>query len=85
MSRNFIYDVKYKMKDEIKKYTSVFARHNISETDYESEESDDGVKIQLCRSASKWSHGIETECSIANAYIRLIEESQVRFLALKYA
>ncbi|RDW82884.1 phospholipase D [Coleophoma crateriformis] len=35
-----------------------------------------GMSIQLVRSCSKWSHGVETEHSIANAYIEVIRESQ---------
>ncbi|CAG8652637.1 2049_t:CDS:2, partial [Paraglomus brasilianum] len=34
------------------------------------------VKVQILRSSSKWSHGIETEHSIMNAYIRLIREAK---------
>ncbi|KAH8805791.1 hypothetical protein F5884DRAFT_459135 [Xylogone sp. PMI_703] len=35
-----------------------------------------GVSIQLVRSCSRWSHGVATEHSIANAYIGVIEKSQ---------
>ena len=35
-----------------------------------------GIQCQIVRSCSKWSHGVETEHSIANAYISIIENSQ---------
>ena len=35
-----------------------------------------GIPCQIVRSSAKWSHGIQTEHSIANAYIKIIEESQ---------
>ncbi|MCJ1249012.1 hypothetical protein MMC30_006233 [Trapelia coarctata] len=35
-----------------------------------------GVSCQLLRSCTKWSHGIATEHSIANAYIEIINNSQ---------
>ncbi|MCJ1403303.1 hypothetical protein MMC11_006526 [Xylographa trunciseda] len=35
-----------------------------------------GVRCQVVRSCTKWSHGIETEHSIANAYINIIHDSQ---------
>ncbi|KAJ6452893.1 hypothetical protein C8R47DRAFT_262895 [Mycena vitilis] len=35
-----------------------------------------GMKVQVCRSVSDWSHGVLTEHSIQNAYIKLIEESE---------
>ncbi|KAI5812635.1 hypothetical protein BZA77DRAFT_252923 [Pyronema omphalodes] len=37
----------------------------------------DGVRLQICRSISKWSHGtVTTEHSIANAYIQIITEAK---------
>ena len=36
----------------------------------------DGMPCQIVRSSAKWSHGIKTEHSIANAYINIIENSQ---------
>lgn len=35
-----------------------------------------GIPIQLVRSCTKWSHGVPTEHSIADAYISVIENSQ---------
>ena len=35
-----------------------------------------GIPCQIVRSCSKWSHGVATEHSIANAYISIIEKSQ---------
>ena len=35
-----------------------------------------GIPCQIVRSCSKWSHGVGTEHSIANAYISIIENSQ---------
>ena len=35
-----------------------------------------GIPCQLVRSCTKWSHGVPTEHSIANAYISVIENSQ---------
>lgn len=35
-----------------------------------------GIPCQIVRSCSKWSHGVRTEHSIANAYINVIENSQ---------
>ena len=35
-----------------------------------------GMRCQITRSSSKWSHGIATEHSIANAYINVIQNSQ---------
>ena len=35
-----------------------------------------GIRCQIARSSSKWSHGIPTEHSIANAYIDVIQRSQ---------
>ena len=34
-----------------------------------------GMPCQICRSCSKWSHGVPTEHSIVNAYISVIEHS----------
>jgi phospholipase D1/2 len=34
-----------------------------------------GIHMQLCRSATKWSQGVEHEKSIQNAYIELITHS----------
>lgn len=40
-------------------------------------EEPEGVRIQICRSISKWSHGtIETEHSVANAYIEIIQAAR---------
>src|SRR5271154_6464581 len=39
-----------------------------------------GTYAQLCRSATKWSQGIELERSIQNAYIDLITHSNCTFL-----
>ncbi|KAI9827337.1 MAG: hypothetical protein M1819_006979 [Sarea resinae] len=36
----------------------------------------DGIECQIVRSCAKWSHGIPTEHSIANAYIEVIKNSQ---------
>lgn len=36
----------------------------------------DGAHIQLCRSASMWSQGLNTEHSIANAYIQVITNAR---------
>lgn len=36
----------------------------------------DGVHCQIVRSCTKWSHGVPTEPSIANAYINVIQNSQ---------
>jgi len=42
-----------------------------------SREDPEGVRIQICRSISKWSHGTsETEHSIANAYIEIIQAAK---------
>jgi phospholipase D1/2 len=38
-----------------------------------------GIRAQLCRSASKWSQGVPTEKSIQNAYISLIENAERTF------
>lgn len=35
-----------------------------------------GISCQIVRSCTKWSHGIPTEHSVANAYISIIENSQ---------
>lgn len=35
-----------------------------------------GIPCQIVRSCTKWSHGVKTEHSIANAYISVIHESQ---------
>lgn len=35
-----------------------------------------GMSIQLVRSCARWSHGVSTEHSIANAYISIIHDSQ---------
>ena len=35
-----------------------------------------GISCQIVRSCTKWSHGVPTEHSIANAYISVIENSQ---------
>ena len=35
-----------------------------------------GISAQIVRSCTKWSHGVPTEHSIANAYISVIENSQ---------
>ena len=35
-----------------------------------------GIPCQIVRSCSKWSHGVQTEHSIADAYISVIENSQ---------
>jgi phospholipase D1/2 len=35
-----------------------------------------GASVQLCRSASKWSHGVPVEHSIATAYINVIRDSK---------
>ena len=35
-----------------------------------------GIRCQLVRSCTKWSHGVPTEHSIANAYISIIQNSQ---------
>ena len=35
-----------------------------------------GIPCQIVRSCSRWSHGVQTEHSIANAYISIIENSQ---------
>lgn len=35
-----------------------------------------GIPCQIVRSCTKWSHGVKTEHSIANAYISVIQESQ---------
>ncbi|RFU25888.1 hypothetical protein B7463_g10457, partial [Scytalidium lignicola] len=35
-----------------------------------------GVSVQLVRSCTRWSHGVATEHSIANAYIEIIGKSQ---------
>ena len=37
---------------------------------------DAGIQCQIVRSCTQWSHGVETEHSIANAYISVIENSQ---------
>lgn len=37
---------------------------------------DAGIPCQIVRSCSKWSHGVPTEHSIANAYIDIIQRSQ---------
>ena len=37
---------------------------------------DAGIPCQLVRSCTEWSHGIPTEHSIANAYIKIIQTSQ---------
>ncbi|KAL9100673.1 MAG: hypothetical protein Q9163_003980 [Psora crenata] len=37
---------------------------------------DAGIACQIVRSCAKWSHGVPTEHSIANAYISVIENSQ---------
>lgn len=42
----------------------------------EQEASRDGMLCQIVRSVSKWSHGIRTEHSIADAYINVIRNSQ---------
>lgn len=39
-----------------------------------------GAFTQLCRSATKWSQGIETEKSVQNAYIDLITNSTRKVL-----
>jgi phospholipase D1/2 len=65
--RNFIFEDKYKDKN------GTYAPLSIGER---SEHEHGGHKMQLLRSAAKWSHGIKTECSIANAYIRVIEGSE---------
>ena len=36
----------------------------------------DGISGQIVRSCTKWSHGVPTEHSIANAYISIIENAQ---------
>lgn len=36
----------------------------------------DGMPCQIVRSCTKWSHGVPTEHSIANAYINVIQNSQ---------
>lgn len=41
-----------------------------------SSEPQSGVTIQLVRSCTKWSNGVATEHSIANAYIQIIHDSQ---------
>lgn len=33
------------------------------------------MNVQVVRSATDWSHGVLTECSIQNAYVQLIRES----------
>ncbi|CCU79269.1 phospholipase D1 [Blumeria hordei DH14] len=43
---------------------------------YEDHQNPSLLNIQLTRSCSKWSHGIATEHSIANAYIEIIKQSQ---------
>ena len=35
-----------------------------------------GISCQIVRSCTKWSHGVPTEHSVANAYISVIENSQ---------
>ena len=35
-----------------------------------------GIPCQIVRSCSKWSHGVPTEHSIANAYIKIIQNSE---------
>lgn len=37
---------------------------------------DAGISCQIVRSCTKWSHGVPTEHSIANAYISIIENSR---------
>ena len=37
---------------------------------------DAGIPCQIVRSCTKWSHGVKTEHSIANAYISIIQNSQ---------
>ena len=37
---------------------------------------DAGITCQIARSCTKWSHGVPTEHSIANAYISVIQNSQ---------
>ncbi|KAM6499803.1 phospholipase D/nuclease [Amanita muscaria] len=39
-------------------------------------------KVQVCRSVSDWSHGVLTEHSIQNAYIKLIQEAE-RFIYIE--
>ena len=45
--------------------------------DYDNQPGPEGVRCQICRSVSKWSHGTpETEHSIANAYIEIISAAR---------
>ncbi|KAF8535067.1 hypothetical protein BDD12DRAFT_754061, partial [Trichophaea hybrida] len=45
--------------------------------EYESRPEPEGVRLQICRSISKWSHGTtEKEHSIANAYIEIISAAK---------
>ena len=59
-------------------------KHHSREGDYGYQEQQDhgsppepeGVRLQICRSVSKWSHGTETEHSIANAYREIISAAR---------
>ena len=60
-------------------------KHHLREGDYDYQEQQDygspsepeGVRLQICRSVSKWSHGTtETEHSIANAYREIISAAR---------
>ncbi|KAI0738349.1 phospholipase D/nuclease [Daedaleopsis nitida] len=52
--------------------------HRSKVQDYDGEEPVAGgsCRVQVVRSVSDWSHGVLTECSIQNAYIELIRESE---------
>jgi len=54
--------------------------HHLSGNDHYSQlhghYQDRGISCQIVRSCTKWSHGVPTEHSIANAYITVIQNSQ---------
>ena len=55
-------------------------RHHVGDGDHYSQihghYQDRGISCQIVRSCAKWSHGVSTEHSIANAYINVIQNSQ---------
>jgi phospholipase D1/2 len=69
--------LKEKVKHAARGYDDEGGYGSAGGRDYDNQPGPEGVRCQICRSVSKWSHGTsETEHSIANAYIEIISAAK---------
>jgi len=65
------------LKEKVKQHLQEGDYNDYPQEEYERRPEPEGVRLQICRSISKWSHGtVETEHSIANAYIEIISAAK---------